>query len=131
MSEDPRRRRGELGERLARRHLAARGYEVLDANFRTRLGELDLVARDGGCLVFCEVKTRVGRGPAGPFGPFGPLAGVDAHKRRQVRLLARQRLAERRERVGRHAPDLRFDAIGVVLGADGRLLALDHLEAAF
>ncbi|MFN2617150.1 MAG: YraN family protein [Thermoleophilaceae bacterium] len=128
MSEDPRRRRGQLGERLARRHLSARGYELLDANFRTRFGELDIVARDRGCLVFCEVKTRLCRGPPGPF---GPLTGVDGRKRRQVRRLARQWLAERGGRVGRHAPELRFDAIGVELDADGRLRALEHLEGAF
>src|SRR4051794_8734501 len=98
MSSDPRRSRGQRGERLAREHLAARGYELLDANYRSRLGELDVIARDGGCLVFCEVKTRVIRGPPGPF---GPLTGVDRRKRRQVRLLARQWLAERRDRIGR------------------------------
>jgi putative endonuclease len=128
MPPDPRRGRGELGEQVARSHLAARGYELLDANFRTRFGELDIVARDGGCLVFCEVKTRVCRGAPGPF---GPLVGVDARKRRQVRRLARQWLAERRETIGRRVPDLRFDAIGVLVAADGRLLSLEHLEAAF
>jgi putative endonuclease len=128
MSGDQRRRRGELGERLARRHLAARGYRLLDVNFRSRLGELDVVARDGDCLVFCEVKTRVCRGPPGPF---GPLTGVDNRKRRRIRLLARQWLAERRERIGAHLPGLRFDAIGVTLDDDGRLLALEHVESAF
>ena len=128
MSEDPRRRLGQLGERLARGHLAAQGYELLEANFRTRLGELDLVARQDDCLVFCEVKTRAARGPPGPF---GPLTAVGSRKRRQVRLLARQWLAERRDRIGAHPGELRFDAIGVLLGADGRLLALEHVEAAF
>ena len=128
MDGDPRRGRGQLGERIARRHLAARGYELLDANYRTRLGELDLVARDGECLVFCEVKTRVARGPPGPF---GPLTGVDGRKRRQVRLLARQWLAERRGRIGGNPAELRFDAIGVSLSAAGKLLALEHLEGAF
>jgi putative endonuclease len=128
MPEDPRRRRGQLGERLARKHLISRGYELLDANFRTRLGELDLVARDGDCLVFCEVKTRVGRSASGPF---APLTGVDTRKRRQIRLLARQWLAERRQRIRAPAPGLRFDAIGVTLGADGKLVELEHVEAAF
>ena len=128
MAEDQRRRLGELGERLARRHLSTRGYELLDANFRTRYGELDIVARDGDCLVFCEVKTRLCRGPPGPF---GPLVGVDGRKRRQVRRLARQWLAERSQTVAGWAPDLRFDAIGVSLSRDGRLHALEHLESAF
>ena len=56
---DPRRRLGDLGERLARDHLRRAGYEVLDTNFRTRQGELDIVAADFETLVFCEVKTRV------------------------------------------------------------------------
>jgi putative endonuclease len=128
MSEDPRRRLGELGERLARNHLAARGYELLESNFHTRLGELDLVARHGDCLVFCEVKTRVARGP---LGPFGPLTGVNGRKRRQVRLLARQWLAERRDRIGGRPAGLRFDAIGVTLGDDARLRRLEHVEDAF
>ena len=127
MSTDLRRSRGQLGERLARNHLLARGWELLDANFRTRLGELDIVGRDGDSLVFCEVKTRVARGPPGPF---GPLTGVDARKRRQVRLLARQWLAERRDRIDGRPAELRFDAIGVLLGPDGQLLDLEHLEAA-
>ena len=72
MSElDPRRRLGAFGEALARRHLEARGLGVLDANYRTRYG--DLVAADRSNLVFCEVKTRVlGDHPA-ELGPFAPV----------------------------------------------------------
>ena len=70
---DPRRRLGALGERLAREHLEARGFEVVEANFRTRQGELDLVARNGRFLVFCEVKTRIRRGRPGPLGPFAAI----------------------------------------------------------
>src|SRR4051794_6944347 len=51
----PRRALGAAGERLARTHLEARGLAILDANFRTRHGELDIVAADARCLVFCEV----------------------------------------------------------------------------
>ena len=53
---DPRRRLGARGEELAARHLEARGLEVVERNFRTRYGELDVVARDPRFLVFCEVK---------------------------------------------------------------------------
>ena len=70
---DPRRRLGALGERLAREHLEARGFEVVDRNFRTCRGELDLVARDALFLVFCEVKTRVLGGEPGPLGPFAAI----------------------------------------------------------
>src|SRR5262245_14564963 len=145
MGSDPRRRLGALGERMARVHLEARGYAILDRNFRTRHGELDLVVADDRCLVFCEVKTRVARGPSAnaglgesevprgpgrPTGPFGPLASIGTRKRRRLRLMAREWLAAGRSD-GQRRPELRFDAIGITLDAAGRLLTLEHLENAF
>jgi len=56
-----RKRTGCLGEDLAAQALTARGYRVLDRNWRCRGGEIDLVARDGDAWVFVEVKTRRGR----------------------------------------------------------------------
>jgi putative endonuclease len=124
---DPRRGLGAEGEALARRHLEARGFTLLDANFRTRHGELDLVAADPRHLVFCEVKTRVLAGPPGELGPF---AAIGTRKRRQVRLMAREWLA-RRGSEGPWPPELRFDAIGIAFDRQGRLLGLEHLESAF
>ena len=126
MTDDWRRRLGALGERLAADHLAARGYEVIERNFRTRFGELDLVARRARFLVFCEVKTRVGsRGP----GPSGPLASVGPRKRVQLRRMAGQWLHERGGASG--TAEARFDVIGITLDPAGRVLALEHLEDAF
>jgi putative endonuclease len=126
---DPRRALGATGERLARTHLEARGLTVLDTNFRTRHGELDIVAADERCLVFCEVKTRVGRGP--PAGQeLGPFAAIGARKQRKLRLLAREWLAEHGAATP-WRPELRFDAVGVELDRRGRLLRIDHLEGAF
>ena len=51
-------RYGQMGERAARKYLKKQGLKFLTANFRTPRGELDLVFRDGDCLVFVEVKTR-------------------------------------------------------------------------
>jgi putative endonuclease len=124
---DPRQRLGALGERLAREHLEARGFEILDANFRTRLGELDVVARNGRFLVFCEVKTRIRRGERGALGPF---ASIGSRKRRRVRMMAREWLAARKI-TGPRPPEIRFDAIGVELAPSGRLVELEHLEDAF
>ncbi|MDA1258781.1 MAG: YraN family protein [Chloroflexi bacterium] len=53
---------GRLGEGIAAERLSLRGYRVIDRNFRTREGEVDLVAWDGPTLAFIEVKTRRGRG---------------------------------------------------------------------
>ena len=128
MDEDPRRKLGELGERIAEQHLEARGYRVIERNFRTRFGELDLVVADDASLVFCEVKTRVARGSPGPF---GPLAAIGARKRRQVRLMAREWLAADTTRQRPRPPAMRFDAVGVTLDRGGRLIELEHLEEAF
>jgi putative endonuclease len=124
MSDDRRRQLGDTGEQLAAEHLNRRGFQILDRNFRTRWGELDIVACDGRTIVFCEVKTRV----ASRAGR-DPLESVHPRKRAQVRRMAGRWLAERNDRP--RANDLRFDAIGITLGTDGRLLRLDHLEAAF
>jgi len=121
------------GERLAARHLEARGCEVLARNFRTRFGELDLVARDERFLVFCEVKTRIVRGVARPPGtanPLGPFASIGSRKQRQVRAMAREWLAQGLLE-GARPPEIRFDAIGISFDSRGRLLSLEHLEAAF
>ena len=121
--------RGQLGEQIAARHLSEQGYEIVERNFRTRYGELDLIAADSRCIVFCEVKTRVSAGRA------GPEHGLDAighAKRRRVRAMAGQWLRSRppgRDRL--HRPRLRFDAIGITLSPAGALLTLEHIPDAF
>jgi putative endonuclease len=124
VSSDARQRLGRLGERLAAEHLVRRGFRILERNYRTRWGELDIVAFDGRTLAFCEVKTRkllAGQGFA--------LEAVRADKRRRVRRMARSWLQQRTERP--FAPVLRFDAIGVTFDHAGRLVAIEHLEGAF
>jgi putative endonuclease len=128
MAIDQRRRHGQLGERIAEEHLARRGYTIVGRNFRTRYGELDLIATDGQALVFCEVKTRVS-GSQG--GPAGPLDGIGTRKRNRIRRIAGQWLAENSAESRPRTRDLRFDAIGVMVTPAGRLLALEHLENAF
>src|SRR5208283_4180357 len=69
-------RRGELGERAAKTFLQKQGLKFLAANFRSEHGEIDLIFRDGDCLVFAEVKTRSSEDWT------RPAAAVDARKRR-------------------------------------------------
>jgi putative endonuclease len=119
---DHRRGLGSSGEQLAADHLERLGFEIVEHNYRTRWGELDLVGFDGSTLVFCEVKTRrAGRG--------SPFDALHAGKQDRVRRMAASWLVERSDHP--RAPDLRFDAIGVTIDARGRLVALDHLEGAF
>ena len=120
---DVRHTAGRRGEDLAAEHLERLGFQVLARNHRTRFGELDVVAFDGETLVFCEVKTR----RAGPS--VSPWDALGRGKRKQVRTMAAAWLAETTDRP--YAAELRFDAIGVVFDARGKLLALEHVEDAF
>ncbi len=113
---------------MAERHLLAAGYSVLERNFRTRYGELDLIACSEHALVFCEVKTRV-CGSRG--GPAGPLDAIGPKKRHRLRLMAAQWLAARAGEERPARATLRFDAIGVTITPGGRLAALEHVENAF
>ncbi len=122
MSTDLRQLLGRQGERLAAEHLERLGYRIVARRHRTRFGEIDLVAADQATLVFCEVKTRR-QGSGTPWDALTPA------KQAQVRRMAAAWLVEAAERP--RVDDLRFDAIGVVVDAHGRLVSLDHLEAAF
>ena len=128
MPTDRRRTLGTHGERAAERHLASRGYRIVERNFRTRHGELDLVAADAGCLVFCEVKTRLAGSRAGPA---GPLDAVGTRKRRRLRRLAGEWLRSRPPASRPRRDRLRFDAVGVTVAPDGRVLELEHVVDAF
>ena len=119
---------GAIGEDEAARHLERRGHEIVDRNFRTRYGELDIVSSTGDSLVFCEVKTRTAGGRGGPA---TALEAVGPAKRRRLRLMSREWFRVRGGGHERFPSSIRFDAIGVVLDARRQLVALDHVEDAF
>ena len=111
---------GSRGESIAAAYLTSAGLRLLDRNWRCREGELDIVARDGDALVFCEVKTR--RGTA-----YGhPVEAVTSAKQRRLRTLAQRWLAAHHE----HARDLRFDVVGVLVRGEGPAV-VTHLPGAF
>ncbi len=124
MPTDLRQHLGRIGEDLALAHLERLGYALVARNHRTRFGELDLVVFDGTTLVFVEVKTR--RATSSGRGPWEAL---HERKRQQVRRMAAAFLLEVANRP--RSAEVRFDAVGVVIDAYGRLVRLDHLEAAF
>lgn len=120
-----RRRTGQIAEDLVAARLAARGWEIVERNARTRYGELDVVARDGGTLVFVEVKAaRVGTS----HGPERPILSIDFRKQRRVRRLATAWMSERR---GPPYDEIRFDAVGVTLDRAGRAVHVDYVKGAF
>jgi putative endonuclease len=124
MATDHRRKLGSIGEQLAAEHLVRRGLRIVARNFRTRHGELDIVAVDEQTIVFCEVKTRIAHGAE-----IDPFESLHPRKRAQVRRMAACWLAAQQDRP--RLAELRFDAIGITLDAAGQLIRLEHLEAAF
>lgn len=107
---------GRYGEELAVRTLRAQGMTVIDRNWRCREGEIDVVARDGSALVFCEVKTRRGS----DYGT--PAAAVDVHKLARLRRLAGAWLAAHTE----HALELRIDVVAITV--DRGAPRIEHLR---
>ncbi len=115
-------RRAELGARgedAAAAWYESHGYEVLERNWRRREGEVDLIARQGRTVVFCEVKAR----STEAFGS-GAEAVVPA-KQRRIRRLAGRWLAELTPASGRALVDVRFDVVSIT-GTD-----VDVIEDAF
>lgn len=113
---DRRRALGDYGERLASRYLTDQGLSILDRNWRCAHGEIDLVARDGECLVFCEVKTR----RSVRFGD--PVEAITAAKAARLRRLAAAWLRAHEVRPQR----IRIDVVGIVRPAGGPAI-LRHL----
>jgi putative endonuclease len=111
---------GAYGERVAVAVLIRAGMAVLDRNWRCATGELDIVARDAGTVVFCEVKTRRGAG----FG--SPAEAVGFVKVRRLRALASLWLAAHPQARG----EVRFDVISVWPQPAGPA-TVEHLRGAF
>jgi putative endonuclease len=113
-------RRGSQGERAAAKFLERRGYRILASNYRTRLGEIDLIAEDRGTLVFIEVKART----TDRFG--APAEAITSAKQARITRLAQQFLA------ARHLGDrpCRFDAV-LISGDDPNGGRIELITAAF
>jgi putative endonuclease len=113
-------RRGRLGERAAKRQLKRQGMKFLTANFRSPRGEIDLVFRDGECLVFVEVKARSSE-------EWGrPAAAVKKERRGRLTRAALDYL-----RMLKNPPvKIRFDIVEVLL-ADGVVREIRHLPNTF
>jgi putative endonuclease len=108
---------GRYGEQVAAAHLQADGMSVLARNWRCRLGEIDVVAVDGCCLVVAEVKTR----RTSSFG--GPAEAVTAAKLARLRRLAASWLSSQ----DRCFDDVRIDVLAVTRGPRGAA-QVEHLR---
>lgn len=112
---------GMLGEDIASNYISEQGYVVLQRNFRTKVGEIDIVARDGNSLVFVEVKTRRSLN-------FGyPREAVNQNKQAKIREVAFLYLNTN----GKHHSHIRFDVIEVMLNFKNDLVSINILKNAF
>ncbi|MEK7497453.1 MAG: YraN family protein [Patescibacteria group bacterium] len=112
---------GKTGEELAGEFLEKKGYKIIERNFRTRFGEIDLIVSDKDSLVFVEVKTKVGE----DFGT--PEEMINLNKIEKV-----QRMAEiytvKNSGISEQFSGLRIDAVCLVLNMSMSLSRIDHYE---
>lgn len=94
---------GKFGEELAVDLLESKGMKLIEKNYTCRIGEIDLIFRDGEILVFVEVKLRLN-----PY--FGPAAlAVTPHKQKKIINVVKYYLMERKLK----SPVMRFDVVGI------------------
>jgi putative endonuclease len=111
---------GRAGEDLAARHLAGRGFRILHRGYRTRAGEIDLIAEEAGALVFVEVKAR------STLACGTPAEAVGARKQRRLAGAARLYL----QRHGASDRPCRFDVVEVLRDPGGGC-RVHHIRNAF
>ncbi|ATF14208.1 YraN family protein [Brevibacillus sp. HB1.2] len=123
---DRRRLLGQKGEQLAESYLVNKGFCIVDRNVRTKRGEMDLIALDGNCLVFIEVRTRSSQS----FGSAGE--SITWKKKQKLRELAIEYLQKNSQPI----PAFRFDVIAIYTGTltpggDFMKPVIEHYESAF
>lgn len=110
---------GDSGEYVAASYLKRNGYKILDKNFRIKLGEIDIIAKQKNTLIFCEVKTRNNSIYGHPF--------ESVNKRKQAKI---KRIAEAYiQRFKLYKSDVRFDVISIKKQDD--LFEINHIAGAY
>ena len=116
---DNKRERGNRGEDLAADFLQREGYEIITRNYICPIGEIDLIAREGNCLVFVEVRSKTSR----RFGT--PAESITSAKEKRLRKLANYYLVRE---VGKEVP-CRFDLVSIE--KEGSEYSLNHIKGMF
>lgn len=111
---------GAFGERLAREHLKQHGYRIIETNYRSSYGEMDIVAEKDGCLVFLEVRTRRGE----KFGT--PAESITPGKKERLINIANDYLQTH----DNLPAQWRIDVVCVEVGTDGRPASIELIENA-
>jgi putative endonuclease len=116
---DDRRALGQRGEELAAERLRQKGYRILDRNVRTRYGEIDLVALDGDCIVFVEVRAL-------RSSLMAPEESITRRKQRRVAQLGQRYLLDH----GRADAEWRADVVAIEMDRDGTPSRVEHYVSA-
>ncbi len=111
VTEKSSRAKGLRAEDIAAERLRNDGYHIIERNFSCKVGEIDIIARNGGELVFVEVRSRSSEADR------DPIHSIDQRKRRKIARTAQYYLAGRYEQ----APPCRFDVVIVTMGASPRV----------
>ena len=119
----PTTRLGRLGEDEAARHLKSKGYTILERNYGTKQGEIDLVAFRDGVLAFVEVRAQTEPSVT------DPLETITRRKRRRVIQAARAYASQ--HHLDRQDVSLRFDVIAVLFDEQQHRRRIEHVEDAF
>lgn len=109
---------GKKSEIIASNYLKNKGYQILEMNYKNKVGEIDIIAKDGDYIVFVEVKARMSR----LFGD--PLEAIDERKQFKIRQVASIYLMQKRKTEAK----CRFDAIAILGDTDSYIR---HIENAF
>ena len=109
---------GRDGEDLAVSFLKKKGYKIIERNFRTSFGEIDIIAKDGEVIVFTEVKTRTDESFGSPF------EAVDRRKRQKMRDVALCFLKMKKKEL-----PARFDVLSI--STAGGKKHVEHIQDAF
>lgn len=112
---------GRQGEEIARQYLITKGFEIIEHNFRTRFGEIDIIAADRKTLVFVEVKVKIGDQFGSPEEMIGP------GKRWQIRQMAEVYL-QQNPQIAISYPQQRLDAVCIINQPKGKPERITHYE---
>ncbi len=109
--------KGNKGELIATKYLQEKNYVIIENNYRCEYGEIDIIAKDNGYIVFIEVKYRTNKN-------YGmPIEAVDSRKQERIRQVATNYIMENNIKV-----KVRIDVIGI-LNSNG--LKINHIVNAF
>jgi len=110
---------GEKSESIAASYLKKQGYKIIELNYRTKMGEIDIIAKEKGAVAFIEVKAR----RSGQFG--NPKWAVTPKKQRKISMVALQYL----KTTGQSNVKARFDVVSIISSNDN--LSIEIVKNAF